>query len=278
MYTLQIQSLIICVTLTSIFSHSIGKMARLLSVFVLLYIIHPICCIPHDELRRPGALIQHLGTALVVEDVLNLRVPLQPLDSLKLIIPEISATLGNVSSSLKSLEISSANSNLTFAFIATYNDMYTMSSPTQLLNILYWKVEFAERSMLQLQNTLPWKFDNVQSHSFESRKKRGLFDLGGMVLGTIFGLATEGQMEEIASGFKEMNDILHSQERLINAHSVMIERMIEQLHQVTSRVNELSNMVQSLWHSHFSLYQLVIASEYISAMQLSMDKLQSYVS
>ena len=55
-------------------------------------------------------------------------------------------------------------------------------------------------------------------HSHNKKKKRGLFNLGGIVIGKLFGLATEDDVISIINSAEKFNDVLSFQGKLLEKH------------------------------------------------------------
>lgn len=139
----------------------------------------------YEDFIRRGALVQPLGKVLVVEDTIIVR-------GTSIIL--VTSSQCYFTTSLYDM----ANDTLQTA--ATKHDPSLVS----LLSNLY-TVDISNFSLSAVASYMPWFNILHPSHS-HGRTKSSLFELGGMVLGKCFGLATEEGLYHVRVEMASLTD------------------------------------------------------------------------
>ena len=232
--------------------------------FWFVWFILPRCdSLQPESLRRPGALVHQSGTVAVVEDVLNLRIVLKPLYSIMREIPDVEETLERCQEVIQRLQVKQA-----YMAPTTYGRLDT----TKIISIIKLKLLYAHQALGSIGRALPWQDIS------DKRSKRGLFNLGGMVLGTVFGLSTEDQVLALEKKVDALDTKLENQDRILTWHNEILEEVLQYFSAMNNQSRYMLDIVTSLNRNLYYVYDLMTLSDHISIVQLTIQALSSSVS
>ncbi|MEJ1681911.1 hypothetical protein SMA88_24425, partial [Escherichia coli] len=66
--------------------------------------------------------------------------------------------------------------------------------------------------------------------------KRGLFDLGGMILGEVFGLASSGDIEAVKRKFTAIYQATDVQDKMIDTQNKVLQDMLHHLRKTRKKL------------------------------------------
>ncbi|XP_071520555.1 uncharacterized protein [Panulirus ornatus] len=176
--------------------------------------------IPHVQAVRHGSLVGEEGEVLVLTDevvvALNCSYLRSVFDQIRTVEPQLKGLV--------------AQMNAVFHDYARENTSTTMS----LKSALQWKID-------QIYD----KLSGVLRHSRQgTRRRRGLIDVGGEVLGTLFGVATQREVQAV-------QDNVYVAFSWLDAHEKLLQVTIQNTHKYVRKINEITRGVNRV-HSQLA--------------------------
>lgn len=104
-------------------------------------------------------------------------------------------------------------------------------------------------------------YEYTQDHQ---RSKRGLFNFFGDLASSLFGVATQGQVDELSSKVNEITDTMGETTIAVNDLTVCLDQTIKQQIRITDKVNELTD-------------QISVSQRELAALRESVTNLTHYI-
>ncbi|KAG0712662.1 hypothetical protein GWK47_017979 [Chionoecetes opilio] len=200
-----------------------------------------------------------------LEDVLNVYMPLVDEDVVTAKLLMLNNRLGNVSNVLRVTRRSASSGLLPVDIVTKFEPMLAMLS---------WNLGYAQISLRKLLNLFP--SETVLSGRHHIRK-RGLFDLGGVILGGVFSLATESDVKNIENTMSQVKETLNDHGRVLFKQNVIIKKLLAHQNIISVKVNDLVNITNQLAYEQSTLLEFVNVGYEIQALQSVIDDLASDV-
>ena len=230
------------------------------SVFILLGLL----AAAHAQVPsavRPGALVAPVGTVLVVEDVVTVCYDIGHLSTLYGQIPALAQHLSGLKSTFSGVLAPSANVTLDPALSAT------LSLTLERMNTIGARV-------MALANDFPTNSIEGSKRSASSRHRRGLFDLGGLLLNKLFGTAMAADVSALGQKLNVVSQAVETQGRLLYMTMSQIRHFKVHLNTVVERAKTLSRQFHSISTQIASLENIFLLSYYLNELDSDVHLLQ----
>ncbi len=209
---------------------------------------------------RIGSLIQTEGPLLLVEDVVDVKIHLRGLRELEEEqFPRFRMCLSQADTSLAR----------TAAAVGAQNDT-TLSN---MLTAIFVNYKTLQSTFSSTQELTPWT-TLLQVPIAHARPRRGLIDLGGRLLNTLFGVGTTNDVKQIQDQMNTWADTLGTQSKVLDGHNKAIKTLVKGQHLVLNRLNTLTGIMTKLQSQFPTFSHLVLISEKIRAVQFALNGLK----
>lgn len=187
-------------------------------------------------LLREGAIVSPQRNVLVVRDVVTTAVPLD--------------TLAGIPDRLRSLKSEVAELAAPFKEFSGY--VYFQ----ECMSRLDWQVDVIRNSVDDILIDFPIA-TQINEVPRPTRNRRGLFDVGGKIIGNIFGLATEGDLRIMNARFRKITDHIQQQDRFINLDHQLIGKLEKSLGKTQVTLNSLIAQSKMSWENSYAFQKFV---------------------
>ena len=214
----------------------------------------------YQKYLRPGVLLKEEGNILLVEDVLNIKIPYLDITNIPQKMAEVQDQLTSIQNTLK-------NTTEEDFILKTEH----MLSYRKLLQI---RIEHINMTLLEICSNLPVEFNSYSLH----RSKRGLFNLGGSILGQVFGLATEEDMNKLKNHVNSFIKVINNQNKFMTQHSKIIKdihitqnKIIKQMNYITESFNSIIKF------NAFILKIYLVIDQHVSILSSLLSQMKSSI-
>ena len=214
---------------------------------------------------RPGALVAPEGTVLVVEDVVNVVYDIQPLHGVAERIPLLGQAVLDLHEVFERV-------------LSGTKDISLDPALNSSLQIITRRVKTLKGKTQELANVFPANSVDAGRKASSDRPKRGLFDLGGMLLKTVFGTAMSSDVAALGERLNTVSTAVESQGRVLWQEHLVLRNLKDKLNVVIDQVNELSMNVNALSFQLATLENMVLLGLYIDNLEDSISVLHKHSS
>lgn len=145
-----------------------------------------------------------------------------------------------------------------------------------LVSHLLYMAEVSNFSIASLEAYIPHSIV-TPDQSNHNRTKRGLFDLAGMFLGTVFGLATQSDVQHVSEAMATLtNGITHNAIVLAQQNSVL-KKLIEHHNVFVASLNLIESTLSNLKHTNIIMVKLLQITMQLQGLQHSVTNLNTVV-
>lgn len=236
-----------------------GIWVLIVGILPVIYGLHP------GELLRQGAIVSPQGSVLVVKDVMTASAPL--------------TSLAAMPRNLNKLKVEARQLFLTLheERSKTWAMPVGIGWSTMFLDRLEWQVKFIQSTIDSILLDLP--IDPYQRNLIvpRMRNKRGLFDIGGKIIGNVFGLATEEDLDEINAKFHKITNHIRQQDKFINLDHQLIGKLEASVAKTQSTLNTLVTAFQSAEMREISFVSFVLAHMQYQAIIAHLNEVHKQV-
>ncbi|XP_076058519.1 uncharacterized protein LOC143035534 [Oratosquilla oratoria] len=174
----------------------------------------------------PGAIVNKHGTAACVEDSIMIKLRISP-NTLLDPITKLQKDLIDVEKLIGRQVPNDTHKN--------YQTSLT----------LYHNVNALQEKLNTIRYTIYHLPDPDDDTTTTSRTKRGLFDFMGIISKSLFGTATEQDIQTIHSHIGKITRVLHQQGKLIDLNSKNIDLLADSVNSVIDKFNDLAQFTNS---------------------------------
>ncbi len=209
---------------------------------------------------RVGALIQSEGPLLLVEDVVDVKIPLTGLRELE------EEQFPRFRMHFSQAETAIAR---TAAAVGTQND----TTLSEMFAVILFNYKTLQSTFSSIQELSPWT-TLLQAPIAHTRPRRGSIDLGGRLLNTLFGVAATDDVKRIQNQMNTWAATLGTQSKVLDGHNKALKALVKSQHLVLTRLNVLTDIMTKIQSQLPTFSHLVLISEKLRAVQFALNSLK----
>ncbi len=142
-----------------------------------------------------------------------------------------------------------------------------------LLALVSFNIEAVRYSIWALQDLSPRATLLGKPHA-HTRSKRGLFDLGGRVLGGVFGLATTRDLQEVDSQLNAYAEVLDAQATVLEEHAQAVTTLAATQDLILGRMKILPDELTVLQSHSITMFHLLVLSQKVKLVLVASGALR----
>ncbi|XP_076044874.1 uncharacterized protein LOC143027473 [Oratosquilla oratoria] len=205
----------------------------------------------------PGAIVNNHGTTACVEDSIMVKLRISPELLIRPLI-KIHKNLLQIEQQISTQIPNTTDQNYEISMTLYHN-----------VNALYEKMNTIKYTIYHLPNP-----ENEDPKN--SRIKRGLFDFMGIISKSLFGTATEQDVQTVHSHIGNITEVLHRQGKIINLNSKNIDLLATSINSVIEKINHLTafttSQLSKIANSQIALFFL----HHLNELDKQLDRLLNH--
>ncbi|XP_076044373.1 uncharacterized protein LOC143027164 [Oratosquilla oratoria] len=174
----------------------------------------------------PGAIVNKHGNTACVEDSIMVKMQISP-QSLLNPLMEIRKDLFQIQQQISTQITNTTNQN------------------NEISTTLYNNVNALHEKMNNIRDTIYHLPNPVTEITKNNRPKRGLFNFLGIISKSLFGTATEQDIQTVHSHMGNITKVLHQEGKLTNLNSKNIDLLATSINSVIDKINHLTTFTTS---------------------------------
>ena len=211
---------------------------------------------------RPGALVAPEGSVLMVEDVVNVAYDIGPLQQVSNQIPLLAQRLSGLHDVFRHmLDMEHSGTLLDPAL------NMSLQLSTQRMGMLHTQI-------VALADAFPSNSVAVGRTGVPSRKHRGLFDFGGLLLNKLFGTAMAEDVSALGEKLSVVTQVVQSQNRLLWKEHAQLERFRSHFNAMVKRSNVLSEKFHKLEDQVATFENIFLLDQYLHGLDSDIKTLR----
>ena len=145
-----------------------------------------------------------------------------------------------------------------------------------LFQAIKYKVQLIRQELQFVLNHISW--DTIIEHPHaHSRTKRGLFDLGGHILGGIFGLATAEDMAQVNVRLDNISHILYNQGKVLTTQNKVMNSLVNSYKTLAHNIQLFSPVLNKVRENIHNMFIQLIMAESLNNILLAVRTLSQAV-